>query len=88
MDRARVEALFESMRDHLFLYAFWISRDREVADEAVRLACTGAGLESASRADEHGVRSLLISITRREVAKTEKFRNLRSTDGLRAASEL
>jgi RNA polymerase sigma-70 factor (ECF subfamily) len=85
--RRRFGALCESLRPDLLRFAWWLSRDRGLAEDAVQEAMLRAWKSFDSLADEAKAKSWLLTIVRRELARTfEKKRpELADIDALVAA---
>ena len=66
---ARFEALCAPLRPDLYRFAFWLARDRAVAEDVVQDTLLRAWRAFASLTDEAAVRPWLLSIARREFAR-------------------
>lgn len=67
--RRRFEALTRAHRNDLYRYAFWLSRDHAVADDAVQECLLRAWKAFASLEDESRAKPWLMTILRREHAR-------------------
>jgi RNA polymerase sigma-70 factor (ECF subfamily) len=61
--------LCEELRPDLFRFAFWLARDRQVADDVVQEAMLRAWRSRGSVADRSAVKPWLLTIIRREHAR-------------------
>jgi len=61
--------LCEELRPDLFRFAFWLARDRQVADDVVQEAMLRAWRSRGSVADTSAVKPWLLTIIRREHAR-------------------
>jgi RNA polymerase sigma-70 factor (ECF subfamily) len=68
--RARFEALCEALRPDLLRFAFWLSRDRSVAEDVVQETMLRAWKARDALADEAAAKPWLLTIIRREYART------------------
>jgi RNA polymerase sigma-70 factor (ECF subfamily) len=68
--RARFQALCQSLRPDLLRFAFWLSRDRDVAEDVVQETMLRAWKARDSLADEAAAKPWLLTIVRREYART------------------
>jgi RNA polymerase sigma-70 factor (ECF subfamily) len=69
-ERARFEALCRSLRPDLLRFAFWLSRDRSVAEDVVQETLLRAWKARDSLLDEAAAKPWLLTIVRREYART------------------
>ena len=85
--RRRFGSLCESLRPDLLRFAWWLGRDRGLAEDVVQEAMLRAWKSFDSLTDESKARSWLLTIVRRELARTyEKKRpELMDVDDLVAA---
>jgi RNA polymerase sigma-70 factor (ECF subfamily) len=85
--RRRFGALCESLRPDLLRFAWWLARDRALAEDVVQESMLRAWKSIDSLTDESKARSWLLTIVRRELARTyEKKRpELADVDALVAA---
>jgi RNA polymerase sigma-70 factor (ECF subfamily) len=68
--RARFQALCQSLRPDLLRFAFWLSRDRALAEDVVQESMLRAWKARDSLLDENAVKPWLLTIIRREYART------------------
>ena len=68
--RARFQALCQSLRPDLLRFAFWLSRDHSVAEDVVQETMLRAWKAQDSLADETAAKPWLLTIVRREYART------------------
>jgi RNA polymerase sigma-70 factor (ECF subfamily) len=85
--RRRFGALCESLRPDLLRFAWWLGRDRGLAEDVVQESMLRAWKSFDSLADESKAKSWLLTIVRRELARSfEKKRpELADIDALVAA---
>lgn len=85
--RRRFGALCESLRPDLLRFAWWLARDRALAEDVVQETMLRAWKSFDSLTDEAKAKSWLLTIVRRELARTyEKKRpELADIDALVAA---
>ena len=85
--RRRFGALCEGLRPDLLRFAWWLARDRGLAEDVVQESMLRAWKSFDSLADEAKAKSWLLTIVRRELARTyEKKRpELADIDALVAA---
>ena len=85
--RRRFGALCESLRPDLLRFAWWLGRDRGLAEDVVQESMLRAWKSFDSLADEAKAKSWLLTIVRRELARSfEKKRpELADIDALVAA---
>ena len=76
----RFGALCETMRPDLLRFAFWLGRDRQLAEDVVQEAMLRAWKSFDSLADEGKAKSWLLTIVRRELARTFERKRLEATD--------
>jgi RNA polymerase sigma-70 factor (ECF subfamily) len=68
--RARFQALCQSMRPDLLRFAFWLSRDRALAEDVVQETMLRAWKAQDSLLDEAAAKPWFLTIIRREFART------------------
>ena len=68
--RARFQALCQALRPDLLRFAFWLSRDRSLAEDVVQESLLRAWKAQDSLADEKAAKPWLLTIIRREYART------------------
>jgi RNA polymerase sigma-70 factor, ECF subfamily len=68
--RARFQALCQSLRPDLLRFAFWLSRDRALAEDVVQESMLRAWKARDSLLDEDAAKPWLLTIIRREYART------------------
>jgi RNA polymerase sigma-70 factor (ECF subfamily) len=68
--RARFESLCESLRPDLFRFAFWLARDRALAEDVVQDSMLRAWKAQDSLQDEAAAKGWFLAIIRREYART------------------
>src|SRR5271154_530164 len=68
--RARFQALCQSLRPDLLRFAFWLSRDRSLAEDVVQESMLRAWKARDSLLDEAAAKPWLLTIIRREYART------------------
>jgi RNA polymerase sigma-70 factor (ECF subfamily) len=68
--RARFQALCQSLRPDLLRFAFWLSRDRATAEDVVQESMLRAWKAQDSILDEKATKPWLLTIIRREYART------------------
>lgn len=78
--RLRFEALCLPFRTDLLRFVYWLCRDRTLAEDVVQEALLRAWRSFDSLADEQAVRSWLLTIARRELARTFERRRLETVD--------
>jgi len=85
--RRRFGSLCESLRPDLLRFAWWLARDRGVAEDVVQESMLRAWKSFDSLTDESKAKAWLLTIVRRELARTyEKKRpELADVDALVAA---
>jgi RNA polymerase sigma-70 factor, ECF subfamily len=67
--RARFQALCQSLRPDLLRFAFWLSRDRALAEDVVQESMLRAWKAQDSLLDEGAAKPWLLTIVRREYAR-------------------
>ena len=68
--RARFEALCQSLRPDLLRFAFWLARDRALAEDVVQETMIRAWKAQDSLLDEGAAKPWFLTIIRREYART------------------
>ena len=67
--KLRFEVLCGRLRPDLYRFAFWLARDRAVADDVVQDTLLRAWKSFASLGDDGAARPWLLTIARREFAR-------------------
>jgi RNA polymerase sigma-70 factor (ECF subfamily) len=67
---SRFEALCQKLRPDLLRFAFWLSRDRALAEDVVQETMLRAWKAQDSLLDERSAKPWLLTIIRREYART------------------
>ncbi len=78
--RLRFERLVAPWRDDVYRYAFWLSRDPDLADDVVQEAMLRAFRSLESLQDEASVKAWLLTIARREHARVYERKRLETQD--------
>ena len=78
--RRRFGALCESLRPDLLRFAFWLARDRQLAEDVVQEAMLRAWKSYGALADEAKAKSWLLTIVRREFARSFERKRLEVSD--------
>ena len=78
--RARFDALCGSLRPDLYRYAFWLARDRAVAEDVVQDTLLRAWRSLESLSDDGAARAWLLTIARREFARRFERKQLEVVD--------
>jgi RNA polymerase sigma-70 factor, ECF subfamily len=68
--RARFQALCQSLRPDLLRFAFWLSRDRALAEDVVQESMLRAWKAQGALLDLGAAKPWLLTIVRREYART------------------
>jgi RNA polymerase sigma-70 factor (ECF subfamily) len=68
--RARFQTLCQSLRPDLLRFAFWLSRDRALAEDVVQETLLRAWKAQDSLLEEQAAKPWLLTIIRREYART------------------
>ncbi len=68
--RARFQAICQSLRPDLLRFAFWLSRDRALAEDVVQETMLRAWKAQDSLQDEAAVKPWFLTIVRREYARS------------------
>jgi RNA polymerase sigma-70 factor (ECF subfamily) len=78
--RARFQALCQSMRPDLLRFAFWLSRDRALAEDVVQESMLRAWKAQDSLLDEAAAKPWFLTIIRREYARTFERKRFPTVD--------
>jgi len=78
--RARFQALCQSLRPDLLRFAFWLSRDRALAEDVVQESMLRAWKAQDSLLDESAAKPWLLTIVRREYARTFERKRFPTVD--------
>ena len=78
--KTRFEALCGRLRPDLFRFAFWLARDRTVAEDVVQDTLLRAWRSFGSLGDEAAARPWLLTIARREFARRFERKTLETVD--------
>ncbi len=78
--RQRFGALCEDLRPDLLRFAFWLGRDRQLAEDVVQEAMLRAWKSYGALADEAKAKSWLLTIVRREFARSFERKRLEVSD--------
>jgi RNA polymerase sigma-70 factor, ECF subfamily len=78
--RARFQALCQSLRPDLLRFAFWLSSDRALAEDVVQESMLRAWKARDSLLDEAAAKPWLLTIIRREYARTFERKRLSTVD--------
>ena len=78
--RARFQALCQSLRPDLLRFAFWLSRDRALAEDVVQESMLRAWKAQDALLDENAAKPWLLTIVRREYARTFERKRLPTVD--------
>jgi RNA polymerase sigma-70 factor (ECF subfamily) len=78
--RARFQALCQSLRPDLLRFAFWLSRDRALAEDVVQESMLRAWKAQDSLLNESAAKPWLLTIVRREYARTFERKRLPTVD--------
>jgi RNA polymerase sigma-70 factor (ECF subfamily) len=78
--RARFQALCHSLRPDLLRFAFWLSRDRALAEDVVQESMLRAWKAQDSLLDEGAAKPWFLTIIRREFARTFERKRLESVN--------
>jgi len=74
-----VSALFESLRPDLLRFAYWLARDRAVAEDVVQETLLRAWRSRTALRDRAAIRAWLLTIVRREHARLYERKRLELT---------
>jgi RNA polymerase sigma-70 factor (ECF subfamily) len=78
--RARFQALCQSLRPDLLRFAIWLARDRALAEDVVQETLLRAWKAQESLQDPAAAKSWLLTILRREYARTFERKRLPTVD--------
>jgi RNA polymerase sigma-70 factor (ECF subfamily) len=78
--QARFHALCQSLRPDLLRFAVWLSRDRTIAEDVVQETLLRAWKAQDSLQDEKAAKPWLLTIIRREYARTFERKRLPTVD--------
>ncbi len=78
--RARFQALCQALRPDLLRFAFWLSRDRALAEDVVQESMLRAWKAQDSLLDEAAAKPWLLTIIRREYARTFERKRFATVD--------
>jgi RNA polymerase sigma-70 factor (ECF subfamily) len=78
--RGRFEALCAALRPDLIRFAFWLGRDRQLAEDVVQEALLRAWRSQHMLADPAAMKPWLLTIVRREFARTFERKRLDLVD--------
>lgn len=78
--RLRFATLCETLRPDLLRFAFWLGRDRQLAEDVVQEALLRAWKSFDSLAEEGKAKSWLVTIVRREFARSFERKRFEVTD--------
>jgi RNA polymerase sigma-70 factor, ECF subfamily len=78
--RRRFATICENLRPDLLRFAFWLGRDRQLAEDVVQEALLRAWKSFDALAEESKVKSWLLTIVRREFARSFERKRLEPTD--------
>ena len=78
--RRRFGSLCESLRPDLLRFAWWLGRDRGLAEDVVQESMLRAWKSLDSLTDEHKAKAWLLTIVRREFARTFEKKRLELAD--------
>jgi len=78
--RRRFGSLCESLRPDLLRFAYWLGRDRQLAEDVVQEAMLRAWKSLNSLTDEGKAKSWLLTIVRREFARSFERKRLEVSD--------
>jgi RNA polymerase sigma-70 factor, ECF subfamily len=78
--RARFEALCQSLRPDLLRFAFWLSRDRALAEDVVQESMLRAWNARDSLLNEAAAKPWLLTIVRREFARLFERKRFATVD--------
>jgi RNA polymerase sigma-70 factor, ECF subfamily len=80
LKRARFQALCQSLRPDLLRFAFWLSRDRALAEDVVQETMLRAWKAQDSLLDEAAAKPWFLTIIRREYARCFERKRLVTVD--------
>ena len=78
--KARFQALCQSLRPDLLRFAFWLSRDRALAEDVVQESMLRAWKAQDSLLDENAAKPWFLTIIRREYARTFERKRFNTVD--------
>ena len=78
--RAKFQALCQALRPDLLRFAFWLSRDRALAEDVVQESLLRAWKAQDSLQDANAAKPWLLTIIRREYARTFERKRLPTVD--------
>jgi RNA polymerase sigma-70 factor, ECF subfamily len=78
--RARFQALCQALRPDLMRFAFWLSRDRALAEDVVQESMLRAWKAQDSLLDEAAAKPWFLTIIRREYARTYERKRFQTVD--------
>jgi RNA polymerase sigma-70 factor (ECF subfamily) len=78
--RARFQALCQTLRPDLLRFAFWLSRDRALAEDVVQESMLRAWKAQDTLLDENAAKPWFLTIIRREYARTFERKRLITVD--------
>ena len=78
--RTRFQAICQSLRPDLLRFAFWLSRDRALAEDVVQESMLRAWKAQDSLLDESAAKPWLLTIVRREYARTFERKRFPTVD--------
>jgi RNA polymerase sigma-70 factor (ECF subfamily) len=78
--RTRFQALCQSLRPDLLRFAFWLCRDRALAEDVVQESLLRAWKAQDSLLDESAAKPWLLTIVRRECARTFERKRVATVD--------
>jgi RNA polymerase sigma-70 factor, ECF subfamily len=78
--RARFQALCQTLRPDLLRFAFWLSRDRALAEDVVQESMLRAWKAQDSLLDENAAKPWFLTIIRREYARTFERKRLNTVN--------
>jgi RNA polymerase sigma-70 factor (ECF subfamily) len=79
-ERWRFEALCERLRPDLFRFAFWLARDRTIAEDVVQETMLRAWRSWKNLRDERAGKQWFLTIARREHARIYERKRLETVD--------
>ena len=79
-NRARFQALCQSLRPDLLRFAFWLCRDRALAEDVVQESMLRAWKAQDSLLNEGAAKPWLLTIIRREYARTFERKRFSTVD--------
>jgi RNA polymerase sigma-70 factor (ECF subfamily) len=78
--RARFQAICQALRPDLLRFAFWLARDRALAEDVVQESMLRAWKAQDSLLDERAAKPWFLTIIRREFARTFERKRLPLVD--------